>query len=67
MTKLKELRARKNLTQENLGNLLNVSQQTIGHWESGRTIPKPYQMQWLENFFKVPKEEIFFEAFNYKT
>jgi len=32
---LKELRKEKNLTQENLAELLNVSNRTISRWETG--------------------------------
>jgi putative transcriptional regulator len=46
--------------------MLNVTQQTLSSWEIGRTIPKPYQMQYLEDILGEKKENIFFEDFNYK-
>lgn len=64
-TKLKVLRAEKNLTQEDFAKLMGVKQALVSAWETGRAIPRPAMMQKISDFFKVPKEEIFFEAFNY--
>ncbi|PKL00041.1 MAG: XRE family transcriptional regulator [Tenericutes bacterium HGW-Tenericutes-1] len=61
-----ELRNNKNLSQLELAEMLNVTQQTLSSWEIGRTIPKPYQMQYLEDILGEKKENIFFEDFNYK-
>lgn len=65
--KLTEIRNLKNINQSNLASVMNVSQQTLSSWEVGRTLPKPYQMQYLEDILGVKKEEIFFDDFNYKT
>lgn len=65
--KLTEIRNSKKINQSNLANIMNVSQQTLSSWEVGRTLPKPYQMQHLEDVLGVKKEEIFFDDFNYKT
>lgn len=65
--KLNDIRNKQNVSQEELAVLLNVSQKTVSSWETGRTTPKPSQMQHLEDIFKVPKENIFFAAFNYKN
>lgn len=64
--RLNEVRNTKNVSQEELASLLHVSQKTVSSWEIGRTTPKPSQMQHMEDIFKVPKEKIFFTAFNYK-
>ena len=45
---------------------INIDQRTISTWETGHTSPKPFQYQFLEDFFGVPKEVIFADAFNYK-
>jgi len=37
--RLKELREEKDLTQAQLGKLVNLAQQTIGHYEVGRAKP----------------------------
>ena len=60
---LKNVRTVKGISQEKLAQKLSVSQKTVSSWEVGRTTPKPSQMQQIE----VPKEKIFFTAFNYKT
>ncbi|MGM0239441.1 hypothetical protein ID741_002040 [Enterococcus sp. AZ103] len=65
--KLSEVRMNQEVSQKQLATLLNVSQKTISSWEIGRTNPKPAQMQHLEDIFDIPKEEIFFTAFNYKN
>lgn len=65
--KLAEIRTHENYSQNKLAELLNISQQTLSSWEIGRTLPKPYQMQHLEDILGIEKETIFFEDFNYKT
>ena len=64
--KLREIREKNGITQLELADLMDTKQATISKWELGRSTPKPYQMQRLEDYFKVPKELIFFDAFNYK-
>ncbi len=64
---LKNVRTVKGISQEKLAQKLCVSQKTVSSWEVGHTTPKPSQMQQIEDFFKVPKEKIFFTAFNYKN
>lgn len=64
---LKKLRKERGLTQSELAEKLMVSQQLVAAWESGRSTPRPYHMQILQNCFNIPKEEIFFGAFNYKN
>ena len=64
---LKNVRTVKGISQEKLAQKLCVSQKTVSSWEVGRTTPKPSQMHQIEDFFKVPKEKIFFTAFNYKN
>lgn len=65
VTKLKVLRAEHNLTQAELASKLGVTQKVISSWETGNATPRPAMMQKIEDYFKVPKEEIFFAAFNY--
>lgn len=64
-TKLKVLRAEHDLTQEELAKKLGTTQKVISAWETGNATPRPAMMQKVEDFFHVPKEEIFFTAFNY--
>lgn len=65
--KLRELRSGKNITQQELATMLEVSQQLVAAWEVGRSTPRPKHMQMMENIFNTKKEEIFFTAFNYKN
>lgn len=62
---LKKVRKAKGISQKELAQKLNTTQQTVSSWEIGRTIPRPYQQQFMENFFDTPKEVIFFGAYNY--
>jgi putative transcriptional regulator len=63
--KLSKLRDTKHISQKELAVEMGVSQQTISSWETDRSLPKPYQMTHLENFFGTPKEDIFFGSFNF--
>ena len=51
--RLKFLRKQNNMTQKTLSKKLNVSQQTIGSWEIGRTEPNNDNLQLLANLFSV--------------
>lgn len=41
-----------------------VTQQSISSWETGRTIPKPYQMKLLSEMLEVDLDELFYDIFN---
>lgn len=66
------LRRSKGLSQHDLAQIItketgiNVDQRTISSWEIGNSFPRPFQYQFLEDFFGVPKEDIFKKAFEYK-
>lgn len=62
-TTLRVLRAERDLTQASLAQALGVTQKVISSWETGRSNPRPVMMQKVEDFFNVPKEEIFLKAF----
>lgn len=51
--RLKELREEKELTQAQLGKLVNLSQQTIGHYEVGRAKPDFETIQRFAEIFNV--------------
>ncbi|WP_282801172.1 helix-turn-helix transcriptional regulator [Secundilactobacillus kimchicus] len=63
---LSKLREHADETQADLAHMLAVDQRTISKWEVGKSLPKPFQMAFIEDHYKVAKEQIFFEAFNYK-
>ena len=55
---LVELRKKNNLSQNELAKMLNVSQQTISFWESGRRTPKLRHAILLSDNFNISIEEI---------
>ena len=46
---------------------VKVDQRTISSWELGNSHPKPFQYQFLEDYFRVPKEDIFRYEFSYQN
>ena len=57
--KIKELRAAKNITQEELGAKIHVTRKTINTIENGVFVPSVILAIRLARFFKVPVEELF--------
>ncbi len=53
MLRLKELRLKENMTQEELGKIINVSGQTILNWENGIHDPSIENLKALANHFNV--------------
>lgn len=51
--RLKELRTKKNMTQDELGKILNVSGKTIGTWERDSRQPNIETINALANYFNV--------------
>ncbi|WGN89817.1 helix-turn-helix domain-containing protein [Ligilactobacillus faecis] len=64
---LATLRKEKGLTQKEIAEKLDITQKAWQSYESGFRTPRPATMQKIEDFFGVPKEKIFFAAFDYKT
>jgi putative transcriptional regulator len=58
-TKIKELRARHNLTQEDLARQTNVRRETIVFLEKGKYNPSLQLAHEISKVFKLPIEEIF--------
>ena len=61
---LSRYREERGLSQTELARKMNVTQQCISSWQTGRTIPKPYQMRMLSEILSVPINELFSEVFN---
>ena len=59
--RLKEIRKSKGLSQKDLAEKLNVTQQTISHFESGDKIPKIETMRRIAAALKIPASELFRE------
>lgn len=56
--KLKEERNKKKLSQRQLGEVIGVSQQTIGSWEAGRTEADQEYIKKLANFFEISTDSL---------
>lgn len=52
------LRKSKNLSQEKLAELVNVTRQTISNWELGETSPNPEQLKLLSKALHVSVDEL---------
>lgn len=55
---IKRLRKEKNLSQEQLAQMLNVSRQAISKWESGTTYPDISNLVLLRNIFDVTLDNL---------
>jgi transcriptional regulator with XRE-family HTH domain len=51
---IKELRKSEKLTQQDMANVLNVSQEAYGRYERGEREPSIETLSKISNFFKVP-------------
>ena len=58
-TKIKELRKRADLTQEQLADILGVAYQTVSKWECGTTAPDLSMIAPIARFFKISADELF--------
>mgnify|MGYP003084067912 FL=1 len=56
--KLKELRLKANLTQNEIAEKLNISQPSYQQWESGRRKPTLTTLEMFSDFFDVSIEEL---------
>lgn len=51
--RIRELRSEKNLSQEELSKILNVSRAAISHYESGKRVPDMDIQKKLSSYFNV--------------
>lgn len=56
--KILQLRKKNGLSQEQLGEVVDVTRQTISNWELGETTPNPEQLKRLSKAFNVSIDEI---------
>ena len=47
------------LTQDDVAKKLNVSNKTVGNWETGKVIPNSATIYVLSEIYKIPKDNIF--------
>ena len=57
--KLQELRNKKGLTQEELGNALYVSRTAVSKWESSRGYPNIDSLKAIAKFFDLTVDELY--------
>lgn len=55
---LKRLRKERNLSQEQLGAILNVSRQAVSKWESGKTYPDIDNLILIRDMFDVTLDDL---------
>ncbi|MCC0692513.1 XRE family transcriptional regulator [Clostridioides difficile] len=58
---LKRLRKERNLSQEQLSEMLNVSRQAISKWESNKTYPDIENLILLRNIFNIALDDLLFD------
>ena len=56
--KILQLRKKSGLSQEQLGEKIDVTRQTISNWELGETAPNPEQLKKMSKAFNVSIDEI---------
>ncbi len=61
MNKLKDLRIKRGLTQEELARKMNIPKSTLVRWEDGYNLPGVKRAYQLAKFFNVSIEELFGE------
>ena len=59
-TILKELRDKRNVTQEELASSLSVKQQTVGKWENGITVPRQPMLIKIADYFHVSVNDLIY-------
>ncbi|HGM3506375.1 TPA: helix-turn-helix domain-containing protein [Clostridioides difficile] len=64
---LKRLRKERNLSQEQLSEMLNVSRQAISKWESNKTYPDIENLMLLSNIFNITLDELLLNENRDKT
>lgn len=55
---IKNFRLKKELTQEELGNIFFVSRQLISKWENGKSYPDLNQLIQLSDYFDLSLDEL---------
>lgn|GEM_PF-6268947 len=71
--KLRDLRAKKNMSQQDLAKAIGVSDQAVSAWENNKKTPRMGAIEKLARFFEVPKTYLIdddvriFEGYNLGT
>lgn len=64
--KILELRKKKGLSQEQLGEEINVTRQTISNWELGETTPNSEQLIEIADIFEISVDELIGHKIKYR-
>ena len=56
--KILTIRKKRELSQEELGEMIGVTRQTISNWELGETSPNPEQLKLLSNVLKISIDDL---------
>ena len=67
--RIKALRKNKNITQNELAEVLNVSLQSVSKWETGNSIPDVELLPIIARYFGITMDELFnykIDSLNYK-
>jgi putative transcriptional regulator len=64
---LKMLRAKHNMSQEKLAELIGISRPALSEIENGKVIPGGKTVIRIANIFGLPAEQIFFEKEEFKA
>ena len=56
--RLREIRKKNGITQEQLAEKLNVSRQAVTKWESGKSLPSIHNLKEMAIIFKVTTDEL---------
>lgn len=56
--KLKELRAKKDMSQAELAEILGVTQQAVGRWEKDLNMPDLEMLQKIADYFHITTDEL---------
>lgn len=58
MTRLREERRRRRMSQARLARILHVDQSSVSHWETGFAEPRPAKAADLEVIFGIPADDL---------
>jgi putative transcriptional regulator len=54
-------------SQTKMAQVFGLKQQVYSHYETGYATPPPATMKAMEDYFRVPMEELFPDVFNHRT
>lgn len=64
---LKAARVNKEMSQERVAKMLNVTRQTIINWENGKTVPGIPELTMLSSIYEIPQDYIFLPCYSTKS